>query len=309
MREVLTAACLWFALCPRFVSGQSAPPPGAPAQMIITLGHYYGHQPPVLKQDDLVVTEQGEPLMITNLIPLRGDRAGLELFILVDNCSSCEVGSKFDELRRFIESQPLSTAIGVAYIQDGVLRVIEKPTQDRERAVKALNAPTGSKPSNPFCALTDLINGWERGSARRAVLMISNGIDPTATEDRQNPYAEAAIQAAQRAGVTVYVIYHPSADYVSTDPSQLYLGQVHLAHVASETGGEAYLLSFGPLPSLGPFLADIADHFANQYLLEFLVRPADTDALQDVTVKGKIRGIDLMAPSKARVLERGERNW
>jgi hypothetical protein len=138
--------------------------------------------------------------------------------------------------------------------------------------------------------------------------MISNGIDPAATDERQNPSAEAAIQGAQRAGVTVYVIYHPGADYVSTDPSQLYLGQVYLAHVANETGGEAYFLSFGPLPSLGPFLADIADHLANQYLLQFLVRPANNDSLQDVTVKGKVPGIDLMAPSRAGVLERGEAN-
>ncbi len=65
------------------------------------------------------------------------------------------------------------------------------------------------------------------------------------------------LQAAQRAGVTVYVIYHPSADYLTTDSSKIYSGQVQLAHVADETGGEAYFLGFGPLPSLAPFLADM----------------------------------------------------
>ena len=101
------------------------------------------------------------------------------------------------------------------------------------------------------------------------------------------------LQAAQRAGVTVYVIYHPSADYLESDSSKLYSGQVELSHVADETGGEAYFLGFGPLPSLAPFLADMADHLANQYLLEFLANPGEgPGALQHVTVKSKITDLE-----------------
>ena len=48
----------------------------------------------------------------------------------------------------------------------------------------------------------------------------------------QSSSAEAAIEAAQRAGVTVYAIYHPSADYLTSDFSKLYAGQIQLAHVA-----------------------------------------------------------------------------
>jgi hypothetical protein len=36
-------------------------------------------------------TQQFEPVTITNLIPLRGDRAALELFVPVDDCSSCKM--------------------------------------------------------------------------------------------------------------------------------------------------------------------------------------------------------------------------
>src|ERR1019366_3474981 len=107
------------------------------------------------------------------------------------------------------------------YIQNGHLQLAQNPTADRERAVKALSTPAGSKPSSPFGALTELIRGWpqgpSRGSYRRAVLMISNGINPAATDKLQDPSAEAALEEAQRAGVTVYVIYHPSADYLATD--------------------------------------------------------------------------------------------
>jgi len=274
--------------------------------MMVTLGHHYGHEPPVLTPNDLTVTEHYEPLPITRLIPLRGDKAGLELFLLVDHCSNCEPGSKFEELSRFITAQPATTAIGIAYIQNGHLQLAENPTTDHKRAVQALNTPEGSKPASPFPALAELIRTWPPGTPRRAVLMISNGINPAATDEMRDSSADAALEAAQRAGVTLYVIYHPSADYLKSDLSKLYSGQVQLAHVADETCGEAYFLGFGPLPSLGPFLADLADHLANRYLLEFLANPVEgPGVLQQVRIKSKLTDVEIMAPDKVWV--RGRR--
>lgn len=196
-------------------SSPSISPNSIPAQVIVTLGHHYGVQAPEVKVDDItVVSQRGEQLPVTALIPLRGDRAGLEIFLLVDNCSNCEPGSKFEEIQRFINTQPPGTSIGVAYIQDGKLHVAENPTVDRDRAVKALSAPAGSKPSNPFAALTELVRSWPHNANRHVVLMISNGINVEAPNQIEDASAEGAIEAAQRAGVVVYAIYHPSADYL-----------------------------------------------------------------------------------------------
>lgn len=286
-------------VCPLYAWAQSASPAGTPARIVITLGHHYGREPAVLTRDDMIFALRSEPLPVTNLVALKGDRAALELFLLIDNCSSCEFGSKLDDLRRFVASQASATAVGVAYIQDGRLKVVEGPTRDRERVIQALSAPAGSKPSSPFTALAELIQGWKQSAARRAVLVISNGINPAAKGEPLDPSAEAAIDAAQRTGVTVYAIYHPSADYENQSYSEGYSGQIHLAHVAYETGGEAYFVYVGPLASLAPFLADIADHLANQYLLEFLVKPAVTPgAFQDITVKPKSHDLELMAPGR-----------
>jgi len=194
---------LWLAFALSFsIWAQSKSPTGIPARMIVTMGHYYTHEPPVLTTNDLTVTETYEPLTITSLTPLRGDRAGLEMLLLVDNCSTCEPGSKFTELQKFIGSQPSTTSVGVAYIQDGRLQIVENPTQDRERAVKALSPPAGSKPSDPFGALAELIKGWSPNSSRHVVQMISTGMDPGAAgaQALRSPSAEAAIEAAQRAG-------------------------------------------------------------------------------------------------------------
>ena len=300
MSKLRTAAWLTFA-CTLVLSAQTQPA-GASAKMLVTVGHYFGHEPPLLTKNDVTIKQQFDPLPITSVIPLCGDRAGMELFLLVDNCSNCEPGTKFEELRRFITSQPATTAVGVAYIQDGVLKIAENPTLDRDRAVKALSAPTGGKPTNPFSAVTHLIKIWPQNTLRRTILMISNGVDPGAGDELQNPSADAAIATAERAGVTVFAIYHPSADYVTSDFGQVYSGQVQLAHLATESGGEAYFLGFGPLPSLAPFLADISDHLANQYFVEFLVSPAPPPGeLQSVAVKSTIKDLDLMAPDKVWV--------
>ena len=302
MRQILRT--LWLMpLCALFARAQTGPSASVAVHVVVTIGHLYGQTPPMLTRDDLVVRQGVETLQTTNLVPLRGERAGLELFVLVDNCSNCDPGSKTEEFRRFIASLPSTTSIGVAYIQDGQLRILENPTKDRARVLAALNPPSGNKPKSPYAALTQLITGWPSNSSRHAVLMISNGIDPAATEQLDtSASAETAIEAAQRAGVTVFAIYHPSADYATADSGRIYGGQVQLAHVAIETGGEAYFLGFGPLPSLAPFLADVVDHFANQYLLEFLAKPNDaTGSLEEISVKSKIDGLDLMVPAKVWV--------
>lgn len=275
----------------------------APVRVIVTLGHFYGEQARVLTPEDLTVTQGfGDPMPITRLTPLRGDRGELELFVLVDNCSTCEPGSKFEELKRFIESQPATTKVGIAYIDNGRLKIAENPGADRAKAVKALSVPAGGQAANPFAALTELIRTWPRSTARRAVVMISNGVDPVGADKILDPAAEGAIEAAQRGEVTIYAIYHPSADYVNADFMKLNAGQVQLAHVANESGGEAYFLSFGPLPSLAPFLADIAEHLANQYVLEFKGNPAaGSGELEGVEVKSKRSEFELMAPAKVWV--------
>ena len=149
MSKIVKLACLALA-CPLLVWSETKPAVGTSVRMVVTLGHEYGPAPVTLTSNDLVVTGNYEPLPVTSLIPLRGDRAGLELFVLVDNCSSCEPGTQFEELRRFIGSQPATTAVGIAFIDNGRLQVAVNPTLDRESATKALSAPTGSTPSDPF---------------------------------------------------------------------------------------------------------------------------------------------------------------
>jgi hypothetical protein len=296
------ALWLFLSACSATLMAQTAPE-HVSVKMVVTVAHFYGKTAPVLTREDLTVTQMFDPLPVTNVTPFSGERAGLEMFILVDNCSDCDATSQAGELRAFIRSQPKTTSIGVAYIQQGHLKIIQEPTVDRDRVINSLSPPTGSSPTNPFGALSELIANWKPQSPRRAILMVTNGVDPAGPQlhDR-NPAAEAAIEAAQRGSVTVFAIYHPSADYINRDFSDLYSGQVQMAHVAHETGGEGYFLSFGPMPSISPFLDDIAEHLANQYLVEFLLPATGSqDDLRDVKITSNNANIDVMAPDRVWV--------
>jgi hypothetical protein len=279
------------------------------ARAIVTVGHRYGEESATPKASDLTVSRGLEELAVVGLTPLRDPQDPLELYVVVDNCSSCEPGSKFEELKKFLLARSASTKIGVAYIQDGKLQIALNPTTDHALAAGALNPPSGSTASNPFNALKQLIQSWPASSARRVVLMISNGIDPASSEIGLNQAAEAAIEAAQRNGIPVFAIYHPGAGYETGDFTQIYSGQVQLAHVANESGGEAYVMGIGPLPSLAPFLSDIANHLANQYLLEFIAKPLDAGpGFEEVTIKTKNSNLEILAPSRVWVPERAADN-
>ncbi|PWT97649.1 MAG: hypothetical protein C5B51_30975 [Terriglobia bacterium] len=268
--------------------------PDVMARIVVTANSYYKNVP-ALTADDVIVKDGYKPVTIHALVPLRDARADLEIYVLVDNSSNSEIGQRFMELREFLASQPPTTSIGVAYIQDGRLKVAQTPTHDRSRAIEALNPPSGSNPSNPFRPLAELIEGWRPDSSRHVVLMISGGVDPGASAIT-NESVDTTLDLAQRAGVMVYCIYHPGAEYPTSGFMALYSGQIQQAHLATESGGTAYFQDLGPLPSFGPFLADIGERLANQYLVEFETNVETRGAMHDVSVTSKLRDVHLTAP-------------
>lgn len=236
---------------------------------------------------------------ITDWMPLEGGH-DLELFVLIDDAANYDFGSKLQELQRFVNSQPAPMAVGVAYIHDGTLRIVENPTTDHARAARALRAPSGSKAANPYCALSDLIQRWPKNSLRREIVMVSAGIDDSATEGAVCANAETAIHDAERAGIVVFALYHPGADYLSENWLKVDSGVTNLAHVCYETGGEAYFMSHSPMESLDPFLSDIAEHLAHQYFVKFRLSPGPESGFQTIHVKSLSLGLELKVPENER---------
>ena len=116
-----------------------------------------------------------------------------------------------------------------------------------------------------------------------------------------DPYLDSAIEDAQRNEVIVYGIYMPAAGHSGHSFFRINWGQSHLAQLAEETGGEAYMLGFEPPISFAPYLDDIAAHLMHQYRVTFLMTPERKGGFRDVRFATEVPNAELVAASKVYV--------
>jgi hypothetical protein len=287
------------------VYAQNTGTQGPPAHLLVTVEARHGSSVPEITQRDVMVYEGHDRDQVTDWVPAQGDHAGLELFILLDDGSNINLGTQLEGLRQFINAQPPSTKIGLAYMQNGTARVEQNPTSDHALVAKALRLPMGIGGVNasPYFSLSDLVKRWPESSARREVLMVSDGIDRYyGSGDLQDPYLDAAIDDATRAGIIVYGIYNPGAGHFGHSYWQNYWGQIYLSRLAEETGGEAYYIGFTGAPvSFDPYLEDMGHHLDHQYWLTFLAKPQKKSGWQRIKVTTEVSNAELVSPHKVYV--------
>ncbi len=288
------------------LSAQQAPDAGGvPAHMVVTVEPHHGKDVPAVNREDVMVYEGKDRDTVTEWIPAQGEHAALELVIMLDDGSNASLGTQLQDLRKFIDAQPASTKIGIAYMQNGIAKIEQNLTSDHALAAKALRLPMGIRGANgsPYFSLTDLIKRWPESTARREVLMASDGIDRYyGTGDMLDPYLEDAIDDAQRAGILVSAIYTPGVGHFGHSYWQTYWGQLYLAQVADKTGGESYYIGFnGPPVSFTPYLDDLTQRLNHQYFLEFLAKPPKKAGLQQVKLRTEVHNVDLVSADKVYV--------
>jgi hypothetical protein len=278
---------------------------GVPVHIVVTVEARKGEETPVINREDVMVHEGHDRDQVIEWVPARGEHASLELMILLDDGSNTTLGTQLDDIRRFTNSQPETTMVGVAYMRNGVAQVVQNLTSDHALAAKALRLPLGTIGVNgsPYFSLTDLVKRWPATTARRAVVMATDGIDRYyGTGDLQDPYLDEAIDNALRAGITVSAIYTPGIGHYGHSYWQTYWGQIYLSRLAEETGGEAYYIGFTGLPvSFTPFLEDVGKRLAHQYLLTFLAKPPRKADWQRIRLMTEVPNVDLVAPGKVWV--------
>jgi hypothetical protein len=242
---------------------------------------------------------------VTSWLPAKADHADLEFFILIDDSANATLATQFDDIRQFINSQPATTKVGIAYMRNGTAEITQNLTADHAQAAKSLRIPMGigGASASPYFSLTDLIKRWPAGSPRREVLMISDGIDLYyGAGDLQDPYVDEAIEQAQRAGIIVFAIYNPGAGHYARSYWRTNFGQLYLSRVADETGGEAYYIGFtGPAVTFVPYLDDVEHRLDNQYLLTFLAKPEKKAGMQRVKLTTELPNTELVGADRIYV--------
>jgi hypothetical protein len=271
----------------------------------VTVEPKHGSNVPVITRDDVMVHQGKDRDQVTDWTPAQGDRAALELFILIDDDANTSLGSQLEDIRQFINAQPSTTKIGVAYMQNGIARVAQEPTSDHAQAAKALRLPMGAGGANasPYFSLSDLVKKWPTGAERREVLMVSDGIDRYYGEgDLEDPYLQAALDDAGKAGIVVSAIYTPGVGHYGHSYWQNYWGQIYLSQLADKTGGEAYYIGFTGAPvTFAPYLDDVARRLEHQYFLGFLAKPEKKSGWQQIRLSTEIPNVDLVSAGRVYV--------
>ncbi len=294
-----------FGLASLPLSAQQTQSDGPAVNMVVTAEARHGSNPPVIAREDVMVHEGSTRDTVASWVPAQGEHAQLELFILLDDSSTESLGSQLDDLRKFINSQPPTTRLGVAYMQNGTAKIVQNLTDDHAQAAKSLRLPLGAPGINasPYFSLSDLVKRWPASSARREVVVVSDGIDRYyETGDTQDPYVSAAIQDAQRAGIIVFAIYNPGVGHLGHTYWRNYWGQIYLSQVCDETGGESYYIGFnGPAVAFDPYLDDVSHRLNNQYLLTFVAKPEKKSGMQRVKLMTEVPNAELVGANQVYV--------
>jgi hypothetical protein len=270
-----------------------------PVKMVVTVKARHGEQVPVVAEADVQVYQRDKKDMITSWVPLQGDRAGLQLFILIDDSARDSIALQFPSIAKFIDEQPPSTSIGVGYMHNGMVTAAQDLTSDHTLAQKALRLPIGTAAGapSPYLALSDLMKKWPQTADRREILMFTSGSDALgggfSSDPYTNPYLQEALNRAQRGGFIVYSIYTPTAGFAGRGSLHTTLSQAGLDLLSQATGGETYYLGYGTPVDITSYLADVSYSLKHQYELTFLAKGTNKPSLEPVKVKTEMSNMGL----------------
>jgi hypothetical protein len=268
-----------------------------PVKMTVTVSVDDGKRMPEVQKEDVFLKKGKERLEILDWTAARGDRAGLELFILIDDASDSNLGSHLRDLRAFIQAQPETTAIGVGYTRNGTVQIAQNLTAEHAKAAESLRLPLGTAGTfgSPYLSVADLMKRWPEGPNRRQVILLSDGIDRARRGYNAllNPDVDTANEIAQKTGTMIHTIYVPGTGHWHRNFWQANGGVNGLAKLSDVTGGESFYLGLQSPISLTPYLDTLKRTFDNQYILTFNAKPDKKASLQSINISTEVAGVDI----------------
>lgn len=223
---------------------------------------------------DLMVREDGE---VQSLLSIRRPADNpVTLAVLLQDDLVSSVASEARGVADFIRDLPAGSRVMVGYIRSGSLQVRRKFTTDLYRAAASVRPPLGSANASPFNPYVEIIEALRRFDSqplgRRAILVVSDGLDVSRGLDSSSPSASIdlsrAIREAQRRGVAIYSIFAPPA--ISGNRLLIGNGQSSLQRLSDETGGKAFFQGTLAPVSFQPFLREISSTLERQIALTYL---------------------------------------
>lgn len=229
-----------------------------------------------LEAGDLIVKEDDDLQTILSIRSI--ESAPLELAILIQDDLSFSFNLELKGLADFIRRLPENSRVTVIYLRGGSIQVRQKFTSDLEKAAKSLRITVGNAavaPSSPYQGVSDALSRFDAlPLGRRAVLLVSDGVDTSRGFDSSSPSQsldlDQAILKAQRRSVAVYSFYSPTSSTQNGSSILALNGQGSLQKIADETGGRAFFQGTGAPVSFEPFFKDLSLSLKRQFALTYL---------------------------------------
>lgn len=254
--------------------------------------------PPEIKKADIQLFQGKERMQVADW--KRGET--LFIAILIDDSLDQQVASQWNDLKAFIDAQPQSTYVAVAYTRNGTAAVAQDFTNDHALAGKALRITEGAGGAftSPYLSLQDWIKRWPNaGGDRRSIIMISSGIDYfRGGFDPIDPDLDSTISRAQKININIWTIYYPSAGHVGRGFFRVFNAQSNLSRLSEETGAESYYLGSSTPVTLKSYFDEIDEHLKNQYLLTFAGTGGKKGKFERIRLSTEIPNVEFMVPSE-----------
>jgi hypothetical protein len=268
--------------------------------MTVTANVENGKRAPQIALEDVSVKKGKQRLQVAEWVPAQGDRAGLDLFLLIDDASISTLGSQLGDLRNFIQAQPPTTAVAVGYARNGTVEIRQDFTTDHAKAADALRLPLQSPGAfgSPFLSAINIMKRWPDTANRHELILVTDGIDRAGRSRNPllNPDVDTAADVAQKTGTIIHTIYFPGIGHWHRNFWEASLGQNALAKLSDVTGGESFFLGRQAPVSFAPYLGELQKILDNQYLLSFYATPDKKSGFHYVTVSTEVAGVDLNVP-------------
>lgn len=258
-----------------------------------------------LRTVDLTIQEDGEPQTILSVRAM-GTSSPINLMVLIQDDVVSSIGLEIKSLAGFIRRLPRGSRVSVGSLRTGSLQVRQKFTADLEKAAKSLRGPAGVAsvaPYNPYVEVIEALKRFDSQPAgRRAILLVSDGLDTSHGIDSSGPTQsldlQRAINEAQRRGVAVYSFYAPTAT-TAVDGNLISNAQSSLQRISDETGGRAFFQGFSAPTSFDPFIKELNSALERQIALTYLSTHLKK-GFHRVKIKSSTPGVDISHPAGYR---------
>lgn len=248
----------------------------------------------------------GKESTVTSFTPLQDSNSPVELVLLIDGGARTSLGTEFDEVETFVKEMPPNTRMAIAYMDTGRAVFSSQLSSNAADVLKGLHLSAGFPGSNasPYFCLSDLAKNWPSHdrTARRAVLMITDGVDNYERRfDPDDPYVDAAINDSVRAGLIVYSIYWKDMGRSNNGWYETNAGQNLLQIVTQATGGNSYWQGIGNPVTLQPYFQDLRRRLNHQYELSFTAPSNGKPEIASMKVDLKVPSAKVNAPQRVLV--------